>query len=171
MITAAAQMGAEPGECTAARAQLPRHGGRDSRNTERRGPHVGPLRVSTHAEWERWFEFFLEAVAHQARDVVARATRLQALRDDFRARVVTPRASGLLPRLVDEPFTIPAMTLGRARELLGVTHRAATLNVERLVGAGVLVELERSGVQRFFIAADIISVIEGSPPAGRPPNG
>jgi hypothetical protein len=72
---------------------------------------------------------------------------------------------------VDELFTIPAMTLGRARELLGVTHRAATVNVERLVQAGVLVELERSGVQRFFIAADIINVIEGSPPAGRTPNG
>jgi len=123
----------------------------------------GLLRVSTQGDWANWFDFFLEAIANQARDAVGRATQIQSLRDHYRDRVATARSSGLLPRLVDELFRLPAMTLGHARDVLGVTHRAATVNVERLVEVGVLSEISRTGKQRFFIATDIINVIEGRP--------
>jgi Fic family protein len=119
------------------------------------------LRVSTEADWRGWFMFFLEAVAEQARDTVVRARRLHELRTDMRQRVTTARSSALLPHLVDQLFEIPALTTGRAMEILGVTHRAASLTLARLVQAGVLTEVPGSGRTRLFIAAEIIDAVEG----------
>lgn len=116
------------------------------------------LRVSTHGDWPGWLDYFLTAVAEQARDAHRRAARLHALREEYRARVTTPRASSLLPQLVDALFAVPAMTIGRARRVLGVSHRAASLTVARLVAAGLLTEIHRAGRTRLFVASEIIEV-------------
>lgn len=122
----------------------------------------GLLNVSTRGDWPNWFAFFLEAVEEQARDAVRRAARLQALRDDYRARVATARSSGLLGLLVDEVFRVPGLTIGRARDVLGVTHRAAALTIEKLVAAGILTEVAGRARPRLFIAAGILEVLDGS---------
>lgn len=62
---------------------------------------------------------------------------------------------------MDAVFENPAVTIGHVREVLGITHRAATLNVEKLVDAGVLVEVSRSGRTRRFLAQEIIAVVNG----------
>ena len=56
---------------------------------------------------------------------------------------------------------MPAVTLRGAQRLLGVTHRAATLTVQRLVRLGVLEELERQGVRRRFLARGVLDVADG----------
>jgi hypothetical protein len=119
------------------------------------------VEVSTKGEWQTWFAFFLETVEEQARDAVRRASRLQALRDDYRAQVATARSSRLLGLLVDEVFRVPGLTIGRARQVLGVSHRAAMLNVEKLVAAG-MTEVAGRGRPRLFIAAGILRVLDGS---------
>ncbi|CAL9337330.1 putative protein [Actinosynnema sp. ALI-1.44] len=119
------------------------------------------LAVSTRGDWTRWIEFFLEAVAAQAKDVLARATALQDLRDRYRAKVTGVRSSSLLPKLVDALFETPAVTIATVQDVLGVTHRAATLHAEKLVEEGMVVELERSGRVRRFLATEIIAVVNG----------
>lgn len=119
------------------------------------------LAVSTDADWAGWLGFFLEGVAVQALDAVGRARRLHQLRDEYRARVTTARASSLLPQLVDALFATPAMTINRAKQVLGVTHRAATLSVEKLVEAGMLTEVSPRGRTRLFIADEILAVANG----------
>lgn len=121
------------------------------------------LRVSTHADWHGWFTFFLEVVEQQARDALQRASQLQVLRDDYRHRVATARSSGLLGVLVDQLFRVPALTINRARDLLDITHRAATQNIEKLITAGILVEVVQRGRSRQFVAADVMNVVEGRP--------
>lgn len=125
------------------------------------------LAVSTDGDWIGWVSFFLEAVEHQSADVVARAQRLQELRDEFRGRVATARSSGLLGVLVDALFDTPAMTISRAMALLEVTHRAARLNVEKLVELGLLDEVADRRRARFFLATDVLRAVEGLP--ARPP--
>ncbi len=124
--------------------------------------YAGLLRVSTEGRWLEWVQFFLTAVREQATDVVRRAQRLQQLRDEYRGRVATARSSGLLARLVDNLFETPALTINRARDVLGVTHRAATLNVEKLADAGIVSELQSGGRQRVFLAVDILRALEGA---------
>jgi hypothetical protein len=64
---------------------------------------------------------------------------------------------------VDALFVTPALTIARAQGFLAVSRRAATLTVERLVTAGVLVEV-RTGARRYFLAKEIIAVANGTPP-------
>lgn len=119
------------------------------------------LAVSTEGDWEGWLRYFLRAVDRQAADALLRAQRLQQLRDDFRSRVATARSSGLLAVLVDALFETPAMTIPRAERMLGVTHRAARLNVEKLVQAAILMEVGERARNRLFLARDVVRVVEG----------
>lgn len=119
------------------------------------------LAVSTGGDWTGWVTFFLDAVAVQTRDVLRRAQALQQLRDDYRSRVTGVRSSSLLPQLVDALFAMPALTINAARQLLGVSHRAATIHITKLVEAGLLVEIPASGRVRRFIAREILAVING----------
>jgi cell filamentation protein, protein adenylyltransferase len=119
----------------------------------------GLLRVSTDADWSNWFEFFLEAVERQAGDSLARARRLHDLRAQMRDGVATAKSSALPARLVDALFDVPMLTLPRAQEILGVTHRTATLNVEKLVRLGYLREIDDARRRRLFIAPEIMRVV------------
>lgn len=123
------------------------------------------LAVSTDGDWSGWVSFFLGAVEQQAVDAVGRAQRLQQLRDDYRLRVATARSSGLLGVLVDALFETPALTIPRAVTLLGVTHRAARLNIDKLVDAGMLHEVGNRSRNKLFLATDVLRVVEGLPPS------
>jgi Fic family protein len=118
------------------------------------------LRVSTDGDWEQWFVFFLEAVEAQAREAMARAQRLNDLRESMRGRIATPRASALPAILVDSLFETPMMTIPQAAILLGVTRRSAAAHIDRLIDADVLTEIEHGRRPRLFVATDIMSAIE-----------
>lgn len=124
--------------------------------------YAGLLRVSTEGDWLGWFDFFLEVVERQARDSLARAVRLGELRTDLRRRVATARSSGRLPLLIDELFRSPVLGIGTAQEVLGVTHRAATMNLEKLVATGILVEVTR-GRTRLFMAPEVMGAMTDPP--------
>ena len=129
------------------------------------------LAVSTEGDWAGWIRFFLAAVTHQAADAADRAQRLQELRDDLRGRMGSV-GSALPGRLVEELFRSPATTITRAARHLGVTHRAARLNIAKLVAAGVLVEVPTRSRQKLFLAEEVLRVVEGRNPAvgrGQPP--
>lgn len=119
------------------------------------------LAVSTNGDWPGWIRFFLRVIAVQAEDVLQRAEALQRLRDDYRSRVTGVRASSLLPKLVDTLFETPALTIASAQTALNITHRAATVNIERLVEEGLLDEVPKAGRTRRFIARRILDVING----------
>lgn len=120
------------------------------------------LRVSAYGEWHAWIDFFLTAIETQATETVARAGRLQQLRADYRDRVATARSSALLGTLVDALFEAPALSVRRAREILGVTHRAANNNVEKLVDEGILTEATGRKRDRIYLATEIVTLLDGS---------
>jgi Fic family protein len=124
------------------------------------------LAISTKDDWEGWICFFLKAVEEQAADAVARAHRLQKLHDDFRSHVATARSSGLLTVLVDALFEMPAVTISRTARLLGLTHRSASQNIDKLVAAGILTELESRRRTKLFLATEVLKAVEGKPTDG-----
>jgi Fic family protein len=89
------------------------------------------------------------------------------LRDDYRSRAATARSSALDPALlgvlVDALFETPALTIPQAAKLLGVSHRAARLNVGKLVEAGVLVEVGDRLRNKLFLAEGLLRAVEGLP--------
>lgn len=128
--------------------------------------YAGLLAVSREGDWLGWVTYFLTAVEVQAQDAVSRAQRLQALRDEYRARVGTVRSSALLGVLVDALFDTPAITITGAQSLLGVTHRAASANIDKLVNAGIVQELTGRRRNRVFLAEQVLAAVQGTETQG-----
>jgi Fic family protein len=85
--------------------------------------------------WDEWLGFFLQGVAEQSRDAIARAQRLQDLRQEC--------ASGSRPPARRQPCcgwptacSSPVLTIPQAQQALGVTYHGAKLNVDRLLKRG-----------------------------------
>ena len=117
------------------------------------------LAVSTGGDGEGWLGFFLRGVASESRDVVARARRLTELRQAYRDRLQVSRSPALVLKLVDALFERPAIRVTDAKGVLGVTYRAASLNVQKLVDAGIVREATGRDRNRVFIASEILSLL------------
>jgi Fic family protein len=122
--------------------------------------------VSQRGDWTGWLLFFLEGVAEQSADATARALRLVELRERYRGVLQQVRASALPLRLVDHLFDRPAITVAQAQGLLQVTRRAASLNVEKLVDAGILRETTGRERNRIFVAEEILGLVSEQPAVG-----
>lgn len=118
------------------------------------------LRVSKEGKWHDWVMYFLQGVVEQARDAVKRSKKLVDLWQAYRKKIQTSRSSSLLLTLLDELFSSPAMTIAQAAKHLKVTQRAAWLNIEKLVNAGILREATGRQRNRIFIAPEIIRIID-----------
>lgn len=114
------------------------------------------LRVSQTADYESWIRFFLEAVDASALESIGRAETLLQLRENYRERLQTKRASAALLALVDSLFARPSVSLGHAAALLGVTPASASANVRKLVEEGILEEVTGRKRDQRFVASEII---------------
>ena len=118
------------------------------------------LGVSQAGQWNAWITFFLRGIAEQSRDALHRSTRLRDLRETYRQKLQTLRATGTLLQLTDELFANPAITIAHAAKRLNITPRAASLNVDKLVKAGILQEVTGQQRYRVFVATEIINISE-----------
>ena len=118
------------------------------------------LRVSTHGEWEGWVRFFLRAVANQADDAMQRAQRLLELRAEFVRQVTEPKASSLLPKLVDHLFDWPAVNTRMVASHLNIQVQAAQRHIDRLADKGILEEVTGASYGRVWVARRLFSIVE-----------
>jgi len=134
----------------------------------RRDYHDLLLQVSRQGAWNDWIDFFLVGVSEQARDASARAVKLQDLRTRLHEKFHAARSPALLLKLIDELFTSPYITFGRAQRVLGITPRGAGLNVLKLEDAGVLRRVPKTSRPILFVAPKILELI--SAPASQSGN-
>ncbi|MBI2303329.1 MAG: Fic family protein [Chloroflexi bacterium] len=125
------------------------------------------LAISQQGDWKGWLTFFFRGVAEQAHDAVARSQRLQDLQRRYRAKFQVARSSALLLKLVDEVLETPFLTLAWAQKRLDITHRSAQLNVEKLIGEGILREVTGRRRNRLFVADEVLRTVE-EPLGGNP---
>lgn len=114
-------------------------------------------RVRTHGEWVPWIRFFLQGVTEIATEAGQQAKELHKLREQYRAQLRDkPNALGLL----DELFTNPYMTIGRAAKVLGKTHPTAKAAITVLEKAGILKEVSGRQWGRFYVCQPILDALE-----------
>jgi Fic family protein len=118
------------------------------------------LAVSQNGEWSAWIDFFLTGVAEQAQDAVWRTSMLLGLWQEYRQRMVSAHASATMLRLVDALFESPVVTISRSAQRLGVTHRTATVNIQKLIAANILKELPGRRRNRLYAATQIMEIAE-----------
>ena len=120
------------------------------------------MAVSRDGQWIEWIAFFLRGVAEQSRDAVRRSEKLLGIWQRYRQQFQTARSSASLLKLIDELFHQPYLTISSAKSVLNVTFRSASLNVEKLVAAGILEELPGRKYGRIFRAREILEVLEAA---------
>ncbi|EFL50926.1 filamentation induced by cAMP protein Fic [Solidesulfovibrio fructosivorans JJ]] len=119
------------------------------------------MAVSTHGDWRAWTSFFLQGVAAQARDAVARAKRLQDLQADWRDALQRKRASALVLRLADALFERPILTIPVAAEVLSTSYPSAKAAVAKLEAIGALRQVAAEGTAKTYEAARILDIVTG----------
>ena len=136
----------------------------------RREYYDGLLSVSRSAGWADWIAFFLRGIAAQAHDACERVGRLLGLREEWRAACSPLPRPAKAVELVDRLFAYPAVGVGRAAELLGVTFPTAQNVIDRLVGLGLLREVTGRQRNRVYLAERIVRMLdEPAPQPGAPP--
>jgi Fic family protein len=116
------------------------------------------LSISQRGDWNEWIEFFVEGVAGEAIDAIQRIERLEMIRDKYQAVVQTARRSALLPRLIDQLFVNPVVTVNTAATHLDIGFTSAKKLIERLFANGILREVSGRKRNRIFIAQEIVDL-------------
>jgi Fic family protein len=118
--------------------------------------------ISAEGAWMPWIEFFLRAVAHQAKDAQNRAKQLHDLMLEHRQRLMAIKAPASTFRVLDELFFVPAISSVRVTRLVGGQVKTGQRAIERLVGVGILKEAE-TGRQRnkIYIAEAVQQLVVG----------
>jgi cell filamentation protein, protein adenylyltransferase len=116
--------------------------------------------VSSSGTWEAWILFFLRAVAQQARDAIWRMRRLIRLRQEYYQRVAGPRVPHGIAQLIDDLFTIPALSVPAAARVLHVSYNAARESVRKLENTGIINRSEQFAGKKYWVASEIIRTLE-----------
>jgi len=117
------------------------------------------LGVSQKGAWKDWLMFFLHTVRVQACDTVDRIKAIQDIQRLWHTRLREAHAAASTIQLADYLFEAPILTIPRAQQILGMSHRGATLVVQKLVSFGVLSPVEKSGHAKLYLARDILDMI------------
>ncbi len=117
------------------------------------------LSVSTDGDWAGWLRFFLECVIEGADDALRLIGALEELRARWHAELQSGRSSALLLKLSDSLFGRPAISIGAASKLLGITPASASGTITKLENAGILREITGRTRDRVYIAPAILDIV------------
>ena len=109
-------------------------------------------RVRERGDWEGWLAFFLRGVELVSHEATETTRRVLELRERDRAAITERlgRAAANGHKVHEALFHRPIVTVGRVRELTGVSFAAGNELVKRLVGIGVLREITGYSRNRRF---------------------
>ena len=126
------------------------------------------LQVSRTGDWAAWLRFFLQGVIDSADEAIELVTALDDLRQKMHLQLQATRSSIRLLTLVDSLFERPAISIGAATKLLGVTTASASANISKLVAANILTEITGRTRDRVYVARRILNLMgDGTAHAAR----
>ncbi len=117
------------------------------------------FQISANGEWNEWVEFCLRGTMWQASDSIIRVTRLCELKDSYSQRLTSPskRSHDIIERL----FFNPVLSVASIRDALDVSYNTARRDLDRLVEAGIVRELQTKGRHRKYYAPEIMECAFG----------
>jgi len=117
-------------------------------------------KIREEGDWIGWVDFFLRGVAEQARDALECAERILGLKERYRIRLQTKRATGTLLALLDGLFLNPYVTVAGAAKQAHVTFATAQSAINKLEDLKIVSEVTGSKRNRVYCAGELLAVIE-----------
>ena len=109
-----------------------------------------------HSGINRWIALFASACGRAVEDAGRFEEKVQALQSSWRERVGRIRRDSTLNLLVSVLPSAPVLTTTTAAELVGRSFPATSMAIERLVAAGVLVQVSMGRRNRAYEAPELI---------------
>lgn len=119
------------------------------------------LAVSQKGEWEEWVAFFLRAIVVQSKDATENSRKILNLLENYRERIQKNRTSIYVAKLLDELFKNPYVSIPRAASKLETSFHTAKAAIEKLVKAGILIEITDKQRGKVYCAKELLSLLEG----------
>lgn len=118
------------------------------------------LKTNQDAIFDEWLDFFLEGITVQSEDALDRASKMQALREEYRQKVQDKLQTSSLIKLIDELFMNPYTSITKAKERLGVSYPTAKKLIEILINLSILVQINNRERNKIFVAYEIDRIID-----------
>jgi Fic family protein len=131
--------------------------------TNRRAYYDCLLDVSQRGAWGDWIDFFSRAITEECADTIRRIEALEALRQAYQRKVRTARVPATLPKLVDELFGNPRVTLTDVRRILRVWPASAQRHIDKLLSLNILREVTGGQRNRVYLAHKIVDLFSTEP--------
>jgi Fic family protein len=106
--------------------------------------------ASTSGAWTDWIDFCLQGTLRQAQDSISRCERLLRIREAFMQKVGTIGGSIRLHRIVEDIFHSPFLRIADLAARLEISYPTAKSDIDRLVEAGILKELENISPKTYY---------------------
>jgi len=116
------------------------------------------FQISTVGAWEQWIEFCLRGTVVQANDSIRRCHAFLDLRMQYLARIESPSAR--THQLIEMLFDTPIITISWVSRAFQIAYHTAQADIERLVKAGILMEVPDE-YPRTFGAKELIEAAYG----------
>jgi Fic family protein len=118
------------------------------------------LDVSKTGNWSEWLLFFLNGVREQAEDAVVRTHQLFELQKSYHERFSSARSTTLIWRLINELFVFPIITAPIAQRRLNISYPTARDLISKMTTAQILQPLDYPARARYYVAQEVIDIIE-----------
>ena len=115
-----------------------------------------PSSAESYACINSWIALFASACNRSVEDAGQFEDRVRELQSDWRGQVGRIRRDSSVSLLIDALPAAPVLTTSTAAELVGLSFQATSLAMERLVEAGVLVQVSIGRRTRAFEAHELV---------------
>lgn len=122
--------------------------------------YVGGLEEYRFADMAEWLVFFAVATMSAARKARALAARVEALYEEWLARLGNPRSDASSRRIASQLPAEPIITIARAAEVARVSNTAADNAVRALEAADILKRLNAKRWGRLWEAPDVFRLLD-----------
>ena len=128
------------------------------------------LNVSLRGDWREWLEYFLRGVRQQAKAALADTQNILRFYENCREKLKqakrAPQAAALI---LDELFGNPVFSISRYSSRTGAPFINVSKGVEFWIGQGLLQEATGQKRNRWFLAPDLLRIMEPKSPPAAPP--
>ena len=116
--------------------------------------------IRDRGEWEAWLKFFLDGVATVADEATETSRAIVSLRERHRAEIVETFGGAVGNGLttLEHLYRRPIVRVNDVKRVLGCEYPTANAVVQRLVDAGILVEITGHRRNRRFAYRDYIGI-------------
>ncbi|MEL7544367.1 MAG: Fic family protein [Pseudomonadota bacterium] len=120
--------------------------------------------VSRSGDWASWIRFYLACVTRACERTVRKIGEMFDMQTNFSKRIREVSNSANAVTLVDILFERPIISIPQVQRELGVTYRAAQMNVDTLVSLDILRPMDHTSSPRLFVCQQLIDTIYKNDP-------